>query len=402
MKPIRKLVSAFARLFLIALGGAGPIILVAFPGCAAGANPAEDAAACRQNLFAVYRALQAHRHSHRELPQDLADLKRTSPTKADILNCPAGDGPAADGSHYSYEFLPQPLTNELARGLGVTLRDWRQWQMGRIGSDVPMVRCTNHSPALNLSFGGEVYESGPVWEDRFSALVQASDLNLEPLMVEHMRLAVVRIPAREPKTPPALIDLTGFYNGSLNGWLEWNLENNLSELPAGPNTIGNSRFDVRGVVQLGSRHFAMLHRPVAVSNLQVRLKCDHLVFLHGTVNSESSGTAIGEYVVHYEDSSQSRFPIVFGQDVLAWLPDPAARKVETLQPVWIASKSGPTSARTPRLFLSRWINPHPHLEIRHLDFVSAKTQSSPFLVAVSAESGARKKNQTENETAGKP
>ena len=42
-------------------------------------------------------------------------------------------------------------------------------------------------------------------------------------------------------------------------------------------------------------------------------------------------------------------------------------------------------AVTLRLYQTTWQNPHPDIEITAIDFVSAEKNSSPFLVAVTAE-----------------
>src|SRR6266436_4465074 len=109
-----------------------------------------DAGQCRQNLGAVFGAIQEYRHARHQLPERLADLIPLHLARAEALICPAarraGDqeserGKAGDPAAgiYVYEFALTPLTNDLARDLGVTLRSWRQWQMGRIGSEIPMV-----------------------------------------------------------------------------------------------------------------------------------------------------------------------------------------------------------------------------------------------------------------------
>jgi hypothetical protein len=60
--------------------------------------------------------------------------------------------------------------------------------------------------------------------------------------------------------------------------------------------------------------------------------------------------------------------------------------LEKSQASWTASKTdGSSLGKAAHLCISRWVNPYPALQIRHIDFVSLMTQSSPFLVAVTAE-----------------
>ena len=44
----------------------------------------------------------------------------------------------------------------------------QQQQMKLAGSEVPLVRCLLHEPALNLSIGGKVYSSAVYWELNFT------------------------------------------------------------------------------------------------------------------------------------------------------------------------------------------------------------------------------------------
>jgi hypothetical protein len=397
MKAIRIPSRLFARNFFACFLWLGAAIFVVSPRPVSIASPTVVEGECRTNLLEIFRAVQEHRRLHHDLPEELGALVSANLLPAHRLVCPITKGREAGrpavvdpgngrNEGYTYEFARKPLTNALARSVGLTLRDWRRMQMGRIGSEVPLVRCANHSPVLNLSFGGSVYESAPEWEERFSSLVPVSALSADGLLSEYPRLAVVRIPARSPGLPRELVDLTSHYNGSLNGWLEWSLDDNLAELPAGLNRIGHHDFDVRGVIQLGSMHYAMLHRPMAVSNILVGLKCDRLLFLHGTVNTEADGMVISQYVIQFVDGSRDAVTNRFGQDVLNWRVDPDNnRRTENVRPVWSASAKGRTERRTRRLFLTLWINPRPDALVRSLDILSAPGKSSPFLVAITAE-----------------
>jgi hypothetical protein len=249
-----------------------------------------------------------------------------------------------------------------------------------------MVRCTNHSPVLNLSFGGAIYESALDWEDYFSALVQKQDLSLEKLLPEHLRLDLIRIPAREPGTPGELLDLTGHYNRSLKPWIEGGLAESVAGLPAGQTNVAGWPFDVRGVIQLGSRDYPMSHHPAAVSNIVVGFQCQSLVFLHGTVRADVIGNVIGQYVIHFEDGSAAIFPIRYGRSLLDWRTDPVGnRTLQNPNSLWRVSTAEAFSRnKAVHLYATEWHNPYPRLRINQIDFVSSMVISSPFLVGVSA------------------
>jgi hypothetical protein len=364
---------------------------------AAGADASPSSEPCRRNLLAVHRAIQDYRRTNHVLPERLLDLVPMQLQKEADLACPIAEGTlqrprptTTNAVPYLYEFERRPLTNELVRGLDVTLRTWRQWQMGRIGGAVPMVRCTNHSPALNLSFDGTINDDVE-WQDRFSALVPPEDLSLENLLAAYQRLAVVRVPAREPGTPAAMIDLTSHYNGSLKGWLEGDPSENLAGLRAGRTTIGGVDFDARGVIQLGSRQYALLHRPAAVSNLVVGFHCRSLVFLHGTVRQDAAGTNICQFTIHFEDGSSNVVPVAYARDAQDWLVGSSKPPLENAHavPRKVRAKA-PGSGTNLYLHVTRWTNPVPDVAVRRIDFVSLMTWSSPFLVAVTAETEERR------------
>ncbi|HXI51062.1 MAG TPA: hypothetical protein VNH84_06145, partial [Candidatus Saccharimonadales bacterium] len=218
----------------------------------------------------------------------------------------------------------------------------------------------------------------PDWEEHFSAVVEKDDLRIDKFLQERVRIEVMRIPARQPRTPPALLDLTAYCNGSLMGWMESNSED-LSELPGGQTRLGGVPFDVRGVLQLKSHQYDSLQYPGAISNIAVGLRCQSLVFLQGTSHGEVNGTEIGRYVIHFEGGQTNVFPIVYGQQVLDLHTDPARMGI---QPAWTGAAKG-SSRKPAHLYLARWSNPHPELRVDHLDFVSSLALSSPFLVAVS-------------------
>ena len=62
------------------------------------------------------------------------------------------------------------------------MREWKQRQMGLAGDIVPLVRCHLHSPLLNLSFGGKVYESPATWEELVTNQVNAAELSIGSLL----------------------------------------------------------------------------------------------------------------------------------------------------------------------------------------------------------------------------
>jgi serine/threonine protein kinase len=199
--------------------------------------------------------------------------------------------------------------------------------------------------------------------------------------------AEMNIPSRDPQAGPELIDLGAFYNAALSeNWNDpFDRENHLGEVPAGVQTLAETRFDVRGVVQVEqqSRRF-----PARIDGIAIGQTCRRLHFLHAASNAAliEDGTQIGQYVVHLANGEQRDIPIVLGRDLLDWWNQPREG-----QPIVIAWEGdNPKSrlhadGRKLRLFKSTWENPFTEVEVDVVDFVATRPGPSPFLVALTAE-----------------
>jgi hypothetical protein len=147
-------------------------------------NPSTDkseAATCKQNLEKINAALQDYRKDNNDAPNWLFDLVPKYITDTNILICPVTTRTGLQSafgvldprvySSYLYEFTPTDIP-EVVKGAWpgpkMTMRDWKRQQMKLAGSQVPLVRCLLHEPALNLSIGGKIYESPVFWELNFT------------------------------------------------------------------------------------------------------------------------------------------------------------------------------------------------------------------------------------------
>ena len=120
---------------------------------------------------------------------------------------------------------------------------------------------------------------------------------------------------------PGEIDLTHYYNARLDESWHGNQNNDLSSLPTGLQTFNNVQFDVRGIVQLGSRAPTAKKFPPQIKGIKVRQKCRRLHFLHaaGYGGPGSEGKQIGTYIIHFAiDQMRLEIPIVYGKDVRDW------------------------------------------------------------------------------------
>ncbi len=143
----------------------------------------DEAAVCTKNLEKINAAIQAYRKDKGDVPNWLSDLVPKYLGDTNVLICPVTTRTGLQSafgaldpkihSSYLYEFTPVDIP-EVVKGAWpgpkMTMRQWKRQQMKLAGSEVPLVRCLLHEPALNLSVGGKVYESPVYWEQNFTNL----------------------------------------------------------------------------------------------------------------------------------------------------------------------------------------------------------------------------------------
>lgn len=148
-----------------------------------------EAASCKKNLETINAAIQAYRNAEQNFPNALSDLVPKYLADTNVLICPVTKRTGNQSPFgvldpkiycsYLYEFGPTEIPAVVKGawpGPKMTMREWKQQQMKRAGSNVPIVRCLLHDPALNLSVGGTVYESPVFWELNFTnASITLSD-----------------------------------------------------------------------------------------------------------------------------------------------------------------------------------------------------------------------------------
>jgi len=347
-----------------------------------------DKELCRRNLLLIHDAIQAYRIAHKDLPDTLSELFPAHLSDRKILFCPAArkralTSAALTGRHdvtdpgtsYFYEFSPAPS----AEVPGRTQRDWKRAQMGILGSVVPIARCLLHDRPLNLSFGGEIYESQKLeWEFKFTNLVEYARLQENYLLTPVHPLRVVQIPPRDAAAAPEQVDLSELYNGSLaKPWLNGKPTLSFASLPIGLHDLLGIRFDLRGLVQLSSPALGRLGEdfPERVT-IPLRRSCHQLHFLVGTSFAEKSPAAAGRFDIRFADGEIVEFPFrIPGDSQIHSDEDPSQPVTATL--AWRAQR--PSLAE---LFKVAWTNARPVVEIRAIDCVGTGNEIDFFLVAL--------------------
>jgi hypothetical protein len=203
-----------------------------------------------------------------------------------------------------------------------------------------------------------------------------------------IRIRAIRPPAREPGTPPELVDLSAFYNASLPESWHGGTDNHLAELPRGVQWLAGTRFDVRGLIQVYVNDSRF---PQAVTGIRISQKLERLQFLHASQGGPPpDGTRVGYYFVHFANGRSEEIPIIFGRDMCDW-GDNSGTLAEASHAVIAWKGTNPAAVREGhrgrRLFKSTWENPAPDVEVTTIDFVAVYESANPFLVALTAESG---------------
>jgi hypothetical protein len=361
--------------------------------------------ACRVQLNRIYGAITEYRNQHGNSPPDkLSDLAPDHlPSKALVCPYVRGRGglrtwtkqfrelsPDAFTS-YSYEFPPVPLHHYEWRGVPAkTRRDWKEQQSKEAGPIVPIVRCHDHRPFLNLAVGGTIYETSTIiWETNF---VEDEDLlsakRLFRPSIPPRSPAPADFPPRPPQADPRLLDLTAYYNATLtNAWQGFS-GNDLADLPTGLQRLGTVDFDVRGVIQLRCSHVPV-EFPAEVSDIKVRQKCARIHFLHAGSIFYPAGTVVANYRIHYADGEVEEFPVLAEEHISDWWRDLRNDKTSrTPKVVWTGENAATRAFNVGlALYHTEWENPRNDTEIASITLAAGfKTRfAGPFVVAITLE-----------------
>jgi len=128
--------------------------------------------------------------------------------------------------------------------------------------------------------------------------------------------------------------------------------------------------------------------------LLLRLK-GHTRYFHAVAWSPSgeriaTGSKDGTARIwRYADGTQETCEVAYGQDVQDWWFKPNRSAKDEPAPgrvVWQGSNPRATEAgQSVRLYLRSWANPRPDAVVQSLAYVSALTESAPFLIALTVE-----------------
>lgn len=217
------------------------------------------------------------------------------------------------------------------------------------------------------------------------------------------------IPPRPENLSPLQLDLTDQFNinffgikrppfwGSLDHWSERIPE--IFDPGDGPD------FDIRGLIQLNTGKYtegpswlvekSLSHALMIPVLNKVRIEVDQtfgaIHFLQTCKYlREHVGTEIAHYLIHYQDGTQARIPVIVGEGLTDYLYQQRhgmmMKSIRHLafNKTFRWNQWNNDSANF-GLFRQSWTNPHPEKRVSHLEFVSAQKQAAPHLLAVTLE-----------------
>ena len=218
-------------------------------------------------------------------------------------------------------------------------------------------------------------------------------LTIEPLATEYEWFDSIgiynEIMPRSPEAGADLVDLSGYYNTSMDDDWFHHAGHDLQDVPRGVCDFAGTLFDMRGMIVLAgtqSLRVTGLALPEAVGGIRVNRKGKRLHFIQICGWDAEDGKKIGEYVIRYADGRTGCAPILYRLNVMDWWYRPETGRVTAAEEVWHGSN--PCTRKFgygTRLIKYTWDNPLPEVEIAAVDFVSCLVEAAPILVAITVE-----------------
>ncbi len=167
----------------------------------------------KQHLRLIYKAIQAYRQQHGDLPNWLSDLVPGFLPDTNVLMSPVElrtgrsvlwgyDDPKVKSS-YIYEFNQSNAGGRRDQDIPLTMKQWKMLQMEEFGPVVPLLRCHLHEQVLNLTYSGELYQTALFWESDTNTLALMARLGPGPGARDTKQLRVTVVDAASGEPVPA-------------------------------------------------------------------------------------------------------------------------------------------------------------------------------------------------------
>jgi len=190
-------------------------------------------------------------------------------------------------------------------------------------------------------------------------------------------------------TNAKFVDLSNYYNTSLDEEIHHKPGNDLKTVPHGISEFAGTLFNSKGIIQLSgsiSKEKTGYDYPAEVKGINVNQKGEKLHFLQCSSWHEKEGAKIGEYRIHYANGHREIIPIVYQVNVVDWWFLPGDKSPVEVEVAWKGDNDRTRNlGYSIQFYKYTWANPFPLIEIKVLDFISDGKESAPFLMAVTVE-----------------
>jgi hypothetical protein len=185
------------------------------------------------------------------------------------------------------------------------------------------------------------------------------------------------------------VDLSNYFNMSLDEEIHHKPGNDLKSVPHGIQEFAGTLFNAKGIIQLWgsiSKEKTGVDYPSEVKGIVVNQKAEKLHFLQCSSWHDQEGTKIGEYRIHYANGHIEIIPIVYQVHVVDWWFMPGDKLPTEVEVAWKGDNERTHNlGNSIQFYKYTWVNPFPLVEVRAMDFVSDGKESAPFLMAVTIE-----------------
>jgi len=189
----------------------------------------------------------------------------------------------------------------------------------------------------------------------------------------------------DSQTKPELLDLSPFYTSeSIEALVDWGVpRDNLD-----PKVFAEQVHQITGV-KFDLRGFVTMWALGEIKGIPVNQRFSRFHGFHGTWGTESDGTKIGAYVLHYADGEIAEIPIRYGEHLRdVWME--THRKANNAITAWTGNrlKNDGNNARAVQFFKVVLENPRPEEKVVAIDLVAFKSVCKPIFGAITLEQAA--------------
>ncbi len=312
-------------------------------------------------------------------------LEITAPGDTPIRRFDFGDEPVADG----FERVAADMTYSPEHGFGwldltgLDSRDRETSNADALRRDFTLDRASNAPHAFGIDIPDGAY--------RVAVTMGDAHFHFGPMSVladGEMKLSAIQTGSSSIAVEVADTGAKRKFFGSAG--------NDLRELPVGDVTFAGIPYHIPDPAVHLTSCLVFASRTREVSRLVkaegIRVDLDDvraLHFLQAAGWNAPTGTPIGRYIAHYADGTAAVQQFVAGINIGSWWGD-GEEHGASCDVAWIGNNPG-----TRRwdinclLYHHRWDNPHPAKRLASLDVEGYWMACNPFIVAITAESGAR-------------